>query len=404
MSKNYKEDFPLLRESHITYLDTAATSQKPAVVLDAEREFYEKYNANPFRGLYELGEAATQCYEDARAKVAHFINASAPEEIVFVRNATEALNLVAYSLGELLIREGDEILVSAMEHHSNLLPWQQLGKRTHATVRFLDCTPDGKITEEMFRAALTERTKIVAMTQVSNVLGCLNDIKTFAAIAHETGAVFVADGAQSVPHMRVDVQDLDVDFLAFSGHKMFGPMGIGALYGKRAWLEKMPPFLTGGEMIDSVTRERAVWAEVPHKFEAGTVNGGGAHALAAAIDYMEAVGFDEIERIESGLTAQLMDGMARIPGVHVIGSADAADHHGIVTFTIDGVHPHDIASILDADHIAIRAGHHCAQPLLKFLGVSSAARVSLGLYNTPEDIETFLHSLAQIRRQMGYGE
>lgn len=404
MRTDRKKDFPLLRDSSIVYLDTAATSQKPECVLKAESEFYEKYNANPFRGIYELGEMATEKYEAARQTVQEFIHAKEPEEIVFVRNATEALNLVAYSLGSEILKPGDEILVSIMEHHSNLLPWQQAAKRTGAKVVYLECTQDGHFTEEEFRKVISDRTKIVAMTHVSNVLGCKNDLKTFAKIAHEHGAVFVADGAQSVPHMSVDVQDLDVDFLSFSGHKMFAPMGIGVLYGKRALLEKMPPFLCGGEMIDSVTREGAVWAEVPHKFEAGTVNAAGACALAEAIRYIEKIGFDTVEETESRLTKLAMEGMEQIHGVHVVGSPKAEDHHGIITFTLDGVHPHDVASILDADHIAVRAGHHCAQPLLKHLGISSATRLSLGIYNDEEDIHAFLKSLAEIRRQMGYAE
>lgn len=399
-----RKDFPLLMNNDVIYLDTAATSQKPICVLEAEREFYEKYNANPLRGLYALGEAATEKYEEARETIGEFLNAREAAEIVFVRNATEALNLVAYSLGGLVLKPGDEILVSIMEHHSNLLPWQQAAARTGAVVKYLECTENGKYTEEAFRAALSDHTKIVAMTQVSNVLGCKNDIKYFVRLAHEAGAYFVADGAQSVPHMAVDVQDLDVDFLAFSGHKMYAPMGIGVLYAKRELLEQMPPFLYGGEMIDSVSRTGAVWAEVPHKFEAGTVNGAGACALAEAIRYVQKIGFDFIEEREAKLTAQLMDGMKEIPAVHILGSQKAKDHHGIVTFKLDGVHPHDVASILDADHIAVRAGHHCAQPLLQHLKVLSATRVSLGIYNTEEEIRAFLTRLARIRRQMGYGE
>ena len=402
--KKIREDFPLLLANpDLTYLDSAATSQKPACVLRAEREFYECHNANPLRGLYELSENATKCYEDARKTVQHFIGAARPEEIIFTRNATESLNLVAYSLGSLLLKPGDEVVVSIMEHHSNLLPWQQAAARTGAVVKYLECAEDGKYTEEAFKEALSDRTKIVAMTQVSNVLGCKNDIKRFAQLAHEAGAYFVA-GAQSVPHMAVDVQDLDVDFLAFSGHKMYAPMGIGVLYAKRELLEQMPPFLCGGEMIDSVSRTGAVWAEVPHKFEAGTVNGAGAYALAEAIRYVQKIGFDFIEEREAKLTKLLMDGMKEIPAVHILGSQKAEDHHGIVTFKLDGVHPHDVASVLDADHIAVRAGHHCAQPLLQHLRVLSTTRVSLGVYNTEEEIQAFLTSLAGIRRQMGYGE
>ena len=282
-----REDFPLLKNRDIIYLDNAATSQKPACVLDAEKRFYEKYNANPFRGLYELSEEATECYEDARKTVADFLHASCPEEIVFTRNATESLNLAAYTLSEYLLKPGDEIIVSIMEHHSNILPWQQAAKRYGATVKYLECDMDGTIPAERLESMITDHTKIAAITQISNVLGCRNDLKTFAEICHRHGVILVGDGAQSVPHIAVDVQDLGVDFLSFSGHKMLAPMGIGALYGKKELLEKLPPFLTGGEMIESVTREGAVWAEVPHKFEAGTVNAGGAYALAEAVRYMK---------------------------------------------------------------------------------------------------------------------
>ena len=399
-----RKDFPLLENQKVIYLDTAATSQKPVCVLEAEREFYEKYNANPLRGLYELGEAATEKYEEARETVREFLNAKEAAEIIFVRNATEGLNLVAYSFGSLVLKPGDEILVSIMEHHSNLLPWQQAAARTGAVVKYLECTEDGKYTEEAFKEALSERTKIVAMTQVSNVLGCKNDIKRFAQLAHEAGAYFVADGAQSVPHMAVDVQDLDVDFLAFSGHKMLGPMGIGVLYGKREYLEKMPPFLTGGEMIESVSRDGAVFAQPPHKFEAGTVNAGGAVGLATAIDYIENIGFEQIQKREDALTALAMEKIREIPFVHIMGQENPEQHHGIITFTVDGVHPHDIAAILDADHIAVRAGHHCAQPLLRHLGVMASTRASLMFYNTEEEIVKFTESLKEIRRKMGYAE
>ena len=404
MAYDFRKDFPLLQQNKIAYLDNAATAQRPQCVIDAESSFYRNSNANPLRGLYSLSVEATEIYENARESVRDFLNASSTEEIIFTRGTTEGLNLVAYSYGLHHVKAGDEVLVSIMEHHSNLLPWQQAAARTGAVVKYLECTEDGKYTEEAFRAALSDRTKVVAMTQVSNVLGCKNDIKRFAQLAHEAGAYFVADGAQSVPHMAVDVQDLDVDFLAFSGHKMYAPMGIGVLYAKRELLEQMPPFLCGGEMIDSVSRTGAVWAEVPHKFEAGTVNGAGAYALAEAIHYVQKIGFDFIEEREAKLTKLLMDGMKEIPAVHILGSQKAEDHHGIVTFKLDGVHPHDVASVLDADHIAVRAGHHCAQPLLQHLRVLSTTRVSLGVYNTEEEIQAFLTSLAGIRRQMGYGE
>ena len=399
-----RKDFPVLQNPNLIYLDNSATSQKPYDVIRAVTDFYEKCNANPLRGLYELAQTATEKYEASREKVRRFIHAKSTEEIIFTRNATESLNLVAYSYGTMALKPGDEILVSIMEHHSDMLPWQQAAQRTGAVVKYLECDQQGKITEEKLRDAITDRTKIVAITQVSNVLGVKNDMKTFAKVCHEKGIVIVADGAQSVPHMPVDVQDLDVDFLAFSGHKMLGPMGIGVLYGKKEHLEKMPPFLTGGEMIESVTRDGAVFAELPHKFEAGTVNAGGAVGLAAAIDYIENIGFDKIQKREDDLTALAMQEIQKIPFVHVLGDTDPAGHHGIITFTVDGVHPHDIAAILDADHIAVRAGHHCAQPLHKHLGVMSSTRASLMFYNTEEEIFKFTESLKKIRRMMGYAE
>lgn len=401
--KKIREDFPLLLANpDLTYLDSAATSQKPACVLRAEREFYECHNANPLRGLYELSENATKCYEDARKTVQHFIGAARPEEIIFTRNATESLNLVAYSLGSLLLKPGDEVVVSIMEHHSNLLPWQHAAKRAGAQLKFVECSKDGKITLEDVAAVLTEKTRIMAITQMSNVLGCVNDIKGIAGLCHEKGIVLVADGAQSVPHMPVNVSELDVDFLSFSGHKMLAPMGIGALYGKMEWLEKMPPFLTGGEMIEYVTRTGATYAEVPHKFEAGTVNAGGAYALAEAVRYMKNIGFDAIEAQENRLTRIAYEGMMNIPGIRVLGSSDPDNHHGILSFAVDGVHPHDVAEILNADNICVRAGHHCAQPLLQYLGTASTTRVSLAFYNTEEEIRAFIESLGGLRRKMGY--
>ena len=399
-----REDFPLLKNRDIIYLDNAATSQKPAAVLDAEKQFYEKYNANPFRGLYELSEEATECYEEARKTVADFLHASCPEEIIFTRNATESLNLAAYTLSEYLLKPGDEIIVSIMEHHSNILPWQQAAKRYGATVKYLECDMDGTIPAERLENMITPHTKIAAITQISNVLGCKNDLKTFAEICHRHGVILVGDGAQSVPHIKVDVQDLGVDFLSFSGHKMLAPMGIGALYGKKELLEQLPPFLTGGEMIDSVTREGAVFAELPYKFEAGTVNAAGAAGLAAAIDYLQQIGFDFIQEQELALTRHAMEGLAEIPRVHVMGSENPENHTGIISFTIEGVHPHDVSEILASDGIDVRAGHHCAQPLLTYLGVNSSTRASFMFYNTLEDVDAFVKSVASIRRRMGYGE
>ena len=399
-----RKDFPMLQNSEVVYLDNSATSQKPYQVIDAITAFYQKYNANPLRGLYDLAQAATEKYELAREKVGRFIHAKSTDEIIFTRNATESLNLVAYSYGNMVLKPGDEILVSIMEHHSDMLPWQQAAERTGAVVKYLECDQKGKITEEDLKNEITEHTRIVAVTQVSNVLGVKNDIKAFAKICHERGIAIVADGAQSVPHMPVDVQDLDVDFLAFSGHKMLGPMGIGVLYGKKEHLEKMPPFLTGGEMIESVHRDGAVFAQPPHKFEAGTVNAGGAAGLTAAIDYLENIGFEQIQKQEDFLTEILLEEIKKIPFVHVMGSEDPREHHGIVTFTIDGVHPHDVAAILDADQIAVRAGHHCAQPLMQHMGIMSSTRASLMFYNTEEEVEKFISSLKEIRRKMGYAE
>ena len=399
-----RKDFPLFNSADVVYLDNAATSQKPECVIQAERDFYEKSNANPLRGLYALAEKATKEYEDVRKTVADFIGAADSSEIIFTRNATEGLNLAAYCLSQIMLKEDDEIVVSIMEHHSNLLPWQQAARRTGAVLKFIECSKDGVITDEAFENAITDKTKIVAMTQISNVLGSKNDIKKYASYCHDRGIVFVADGAQSVPHIPVNVQELGVDFLSFSGHKMFAPMGIGVLYGRKSLLEQMPPFLYGGEMIESVTRESAVYAEVPHKFEAGTVNASGAVALAEAIRYINKTGFDVIQEREDYLTKYAFEKMTAVNGVHIIGSPDASSHHGILSFTLDGVHPHDVASILDADNIGVRAGHHCAQPLLAYLGISSSTRVSLAFYNTCEEIDTFVDSLSQIRRQMGYGE
>ena len=404
MKRDYRQDFPLLRENPIVYLDSAATAQRPDVVIEAEMEFYRKYNANPLRGLYSLGIEATDRYEEARECVAKFIHAASAKEIIFTRNATESLNLVAYSYGLSHLREGDEIIVSILEHHSNQLPWRMVAEKTGAVVKYLECDRQGHISDADLQAAFSEKTKLVAVTQVSNVLGIRTPIEKIVALARKSGAVVVLDAAQSTPHMEVDVQKLGVDFLAFSGHKLMAPMGIGVLYGRKELLSEMPPFLTGGEMIQTVTRDKVVYAELPHKFEAGTVNGAGAWALAAAIRYLQEVGYEQIQKQELLLTTQLMDGLKKVPHVQVQGSPDPKEHCGIVSFTIDGVHPHDVSSILDADGIAVRAGHHCAQPLMQQIGVMSTTRTSMYFYNTEEDIEKLLTSVQTIRRRMGYGE
>lgn len=401
---DYKKDFPLLQSRDIVYLDNAATEQRPLQVLRAEQDFYEKYNANPLRGLYELGVEATEQYEAARERVRGFLHAKSTREIIFTRNTTESINLVAYSYGLHFLKAGDEILVSVMEHHSNLLPWQMVARVTGATLVFLECDKNGRLSQEEIDNKITENTKLAAIGHVSNVLGCINPVETIISRVHQNGGVVLLDAAQSTPHMKVDVVQLDVDFAAFSGHKLMAPMGIGVLYGKGALLEKMPPFLSGGEMIEYVRRTSATYAELPHKFEAGTVNGGGAVALGAAIDYIEAIGMENIVRKEQELTKYTFEGMKQLSHIQIVGSPDWEEHHGIISFTIDDVHPHDVASILDGDHVAIRAGHHCAQPLLAHLGILSCARASFAFYNTKEDIDRFLESISQVRRKMGYGE
>lgn len=408
----YRKDFPFFKaiDEHKTkeneqliYFDTSATSQRPFLVIDAMSHFYATANANPLRGLYDLSERATQAYEHARDTVAKFINAKESSEIIFTRNTTESLNLVAFSYGLSHLKAGDEICITIMEHHSNIVPWQMVCRQTGAKLVFMECDKDtGIISKEEIEAKINSKTKIVSCTHISNVLGVKNPVKEIAAKAHSVGAIMVVDGAQSSPHIKIDVQDLDADFFAMSGHKLCGPMGIGALYGKKALLEEMPPFLTGGEMIEYVTRENATWAEVPHKFEAGTVSAGDAVGMAAAIRYIQSVGFDVIEEHDRKLSILMVEEMKKIPHINIVGSKNGEDRNGIVTFTIDGVHPHDIASLLSDEHIAIRAGHHCAQPLGQYLGIQSSARASLYFYNTEEEVHTFIEKLSQIRKWSGY--
>ncbi len=405
MSKSvYRADFPLLDSSDVIYMDNAATSQRPQAVLDAMNEFYKHHNANPLRGVYKLSVEATEDYENARAKVAKFIGAAGSEEIVFTRNATESLNLVAYSYGLNNIKAGDEIVVSILEHHSNMLPWQMVAKATGAKLVFLDCEEDGEITKAEIDSKINEKTKIVACTQISNVLGIPTPIEYIIEKAHSVGAVAVVDGAQSIPHKKIDVRALDADFFAFSGHKLCGPMGIGVLYGKKELLDAMPPFLSGGEMIEYVTRDSATYAELPHKFEAGTVNAEGAVGLAAAIDYIEGVGYDKIEAIEKELSAYAIETLSKNKYVRILGSKDPGKHSGIINFILEGVHPHDVSTILDSKGIAVRAGHHCAQPLLQHLKINSTTRASLSFYNTKEEIDALSAALSDIRKEMGYDE
>ncbi len=400
MGKNFLNDFPILRSKMnghpIAYLDNGATTQKPESVVRSICGYYGGCNANPHRGVYELSVKATQIYEDARRKVAKFINAKSTREIIFTKNATESLNLVAYSYGLNNLHSGDEILITIAEHHSNLVPWQRVTQATGAKLNYIYLAPDGNLSQADIDSKLSKRTKILAVTQISNVLGLVNDIKTLAAKAHEVGAVVVVDGAQSVPHIPVDVQNLDTDFLAFSGHKMLSPMGIGVLYGKRKILEEMPPFLSGGDMIEYVEEQTTTYAELPQKFEAGTQNVGGAAGLSAAIDYLQGVGFDTIERIEHDLTSYAISELKKIPYVELYG-CDAPNKVGIVTFNVKDVHPHDVATILDAQGVAIRAGHHCAQPLMKFLGQNSTCRASFYFYNTRQDVERLIEAIQKVR-------
>ena len=403
---DFRSDFPFFsneKNKGLIYFDNAATTQRPHQVIDAIRHFYEENNANPLRGLYDLSVRATEAYENARHTVAHFINAAEDCEVIFTRNASESLNLIAYTYGMTNIREGDEIAVSIMEHHSNILPWQMVTKAKGAKLVYLECDREsGVISDEEIAAKIGSRTKIVAVAHVSNVLGITNDIEKIAKAAHKAGAVVVVDGAQAVPHIKTDVRALDADFYAFSAHKLTGPTGCGVLYGKKSLLENMPPFLRGGEMIEYVTREEATWASLPAKFEAGTVNAGGAVALEAAVNYIESIGFDHITKHDNSLASRLIEGMKKIPHVSVIGNPDGNRHCGIVTFTIDGVHPHDIATVLDTERIAIRAGHHCAQPLGSYLGVPATARASVYFYNTEEEVDVFLSKVKNIRSWMGF--
>ena len=404
MSSNFREDFKFFSEyPDLVYFDNAATTQKPNVVIERMVKYYESENANPLRGVYDLSVKATDAYENARARTAEFIGAESASEIIFTRNASESLNLIAKSYGEAFLKEGDEIVLTVMEHHSNLLPWQEVGKKTGAKLVFLEPDKTGFISDEEIKAKITEKTKLVSLAHISNVLGRKNPVEKVIKAAHDVGAVAVIDGAQAVPHTRVNVRELDADFYVFSGHKMLAPMGIGVVYGKKKLLNKMPPFLTGGEMIEYVELDSATYAEVPHKFEAGTVNVGGAVGLHAAMDYLDQVGFDYIEETELRLTKRLFEGMKALPYINIAGSEKAEEHNGIITFTIDDIHPHDSASILNDAKICVRAGHHCAQPLMKFLGFNSTLRASLYFYNTEEEVDRFLDNLTKVRGWLGYG-
>ena len=390
----FKADFPLLANNpELVFLDSAATAQRPAAVLDAERSFYETMNANPLRGLYKLSVDATAAIEQARAKVAAFVGADDPAEVIFTRNASESLNLIAKTLGPTVLHEGDEVCISIMEHHSNLIPWQQVCRASGAKLVFLRPDDQGVIDPEEIAAKIGPKTKIVSVTHVSNVLGVENPIRAIADAGHAQGAIVIADGAQSLPHVLVDVKELGVDAFAFSAHKLGGPMGIGGLWAHRELLESLPPFLTGGEMIDSVTEDDAVWAPIPEKFEAGTQDAAGIYATGVAIDYILEHGRAELEERERELAAYLCEKLQALPYVKIVGPDDPRAHIGAVSFMVDGIHPHDVSSLLDTKDIAIRAGHHCAQPLLTWMGIESCCRASVGFYNDKTDVDRLVEGL-----------
>ncbi|WP_458126129.1 cysteine desulfurase [Paenibacillus sp. Z3-2] len=403
MNPSIREQFPILHQEinghPLVYLDSAATSQKPHAVIEAVKHYYEYENSNVHRGVHTLGSRATDAYEGAREKVAKFINARRTEEIIFTRGTTTALNLVASSYARANCKEGDEIVITQMEHHSNLIPWQQVAKETGATLKYIPLQPDGHIELADVEKTITNNTKIVAIAYVSNVMGIIHPVKQIAEIAHRNGAVIVVDGAQSTPHMKVDVQDLDCDFYALSGHKMCGPTGIGALYGKKALLESMEPIEFGGEMIDDVGLYESNWKELPWKFEGGTPIIAGAVGLGAAIDFLEQIGMDEIAHHESVLAAYATERLAEIDGLTIYGPAKR--HVGVVTFNLGDVHPHDVATVLDASGVAIRAGHHCCQPLMRWLEVSSTARASFYLYNNEQDVDRLVSALIQTKEYFG---
>ncbi len=402
--RNFLRDFPILNQKMngkpIVYLDNGATTQKPESVVRAICGYYGGCNANPHRGAYQLSIRATDIYESARARVAKFINAPAPSNIIFTKNATESLNLVAYSYGLANVEADDEITITISEHHSNLVPWQRVAQSTGATLNYIYLNADGTLNDADIDQKISARTKIVAVTHVSNVLGLKNDIKKIADKAHSVGAIIVVDGAQSTPHIPVDVQALDADFFAFSGHKMLAPMGIGVLYGRAKLLEKMPPFLSGGDMIEYVTEQSTTYAELPQKFEAGTQNVGGAAGLTAAIDYIESIGFDEIERIEKNLIDYALPRLRELPFIELYGCDPSVLERktGIITFNVKGVHPHDVSTILDLEGVAIRAGHHCAQPLTKYLNQTATCRASFYFYNTTDDVDRLIDALKKVRK------
>ena len=377
-----RKDFPILERKEITYLDSGATTQKPQYVIDAINHFYKSKNANPHRGAYSLSIEATEAYEQTRKKIADFIHARDSQEIIFAKNASECLNLVAYSYGLDNLKKEDDVVISIMEHHSNLVPWQYVTQKTKSNLKYMYINKEYELSEEEVKAKITDKTKIVSISHISNVLGTVNPVKKIIEYAHKKGAIVIVDASQSVPHMKIDVQDLDADFLVFSGHKMLAPLGIGVLYGKKELLNKMNPFLMGGDMIEYVYEQKTTFAPLPNKFEAGTQNVEGVIGLGAAIDYLENIGYDMIQKIEKELNY-----------VTLYITPNQENHSGVISFNINGVHPHDVASILDSEGICVRSGNHCAQPLMRFLGIDSTCRASFYFYNTKEDVDKLIKGL-----------
>ena len=390
---NIKKDFPLLENENITYLDSGATTQKPIQVIKAVEEFYQKYNANPHRGAYSLSVEATEQYENTRTKIAKFINARHREEIIFSKNATESLNLIAYSYGMDNLKKDDEVVISIMEHHSDLVPWQKVTKKTGSKLNYMYINDEFELTDEEIENKITDKTKIVGITHVSNVLGTINNVKKIIKYAHKKGAIVIVDASQSIPHMKIDVQDLDADFLVFSGHKMLAPLGIGVLYGKKEILNKMSPFLMGGDMIEYVYEQDTTFAPLPNKFEAGTQNVEGVIGLGSAIDYIENLGYDKIQEIEKEVLSYAREELSKLDFLDLYITPNENNHSSVISFNIKGIHPHDVASILDSEGVCVRSGNHCAQPLMRFLGIDSTCRASFYIYNTKEDVDKLVSTL-----------
>lgn len=390
---NFKDEFPILQERKISYLDSGATTQKPQCVIDAIESYYKECNANPHRGAYSLSIEATEKYESTREKIAKFINARNREEIIFSKNATESLNLIAYSYGLDNLKKDDEVVLSIMEHHSNLVPWQYVTKKTNSKLKFMYINKAYELSKEEIESKITDKTKVVGITHVSNVLGTINNVKEIIKYAHKKGAVVIVDASQSIPHMKIDVQDLDADFLVFSGHKMFAPLGIGVLYGKKELLNKMTPFLMGGDMIEYVYEQNTTFAPLPNKFEAGTQNVEGVIGLGAAIDYIEKIGYKEIQNVEEAITKYAVNELSKLDFLELYITPHLENHSSVISFNIKGVHPHDVASILDSNGVCVRSGNHCAQPLLRYLGMDSTCRASFSIYNTKGDVDNLVEAL-----------